>query len=95
MYFKEYEEDKQLLTYPFEKLVETVGASISLLEIKMAKVAHMGSDEEKMTAAIKETVYFGWIASSGCSLHSQKTVHGIVSGITRIASPWWWKKTNS
>jgi hypothetical protein len=38
----------------------------------MAKVAHMGSVEEKMTVAIKETVDFGWIGSSGCSLHSQK-----------------------
>ena len=45
IYFKEYEEDKQLLTYHSEKLVETVGASISLLESKMAKVPHMGSVE--------------------------------------------------
>ena len=72
--FTEYEEDGQFLTYPSEKLVETVGASISLLESKMAKVAHMGSVEEKMTVAIKETVEFGWIGSSGCLLHSQKIV---------------------
>ena len=38
---------------------------LSLLESKMAKVAHMGSVEEKMTDAIKETVDFGWIGSSG------------------------------
>jgi hypothetical protein len=63
IYFKEYNEDIQLLTYPSEKLVETVGASISLLESKMAKVDHMGSVEEKMTVAIKETVDFGWIGS--------------------------------
>ena len=42
IYFKEYEEDKQCLTYPSDKLVETVSASITLLESKMAKVAHMG-----------------------------------------------------
>ena len=30
--FKEYVEDKQCLPYPSEKLVEAVGASISLLE---------------------------------------------------------------
>ena len=42
IYFKECEEDKQFLTYPSEKLVETVDASKSLLESKMAKVAHMG-----------------------------------------------------
>jgi hypothetical protein len=83
IYFKEYEEDKQLLTYPSEKLVETVSASVSLLVSKMAKVAHMGSVEEKMTVAIKETVDFGWTGSSG-SLHSQKIVDDM-RGITRIA----------
>ena len=39
----------------------------------MAKVAHMGSFEEKMAVAIKETVAFGWIGSSGYLLHSQKS----------------------
>jgi hypothetical protein len=43
IYFKEYKEDKQFLTYPSKKLVETIGASVSLLVSKMAKVAHMGS----------------------------------------------------
>ena len=88
IYFKEF------LTYPSEKLVETGGASISLLESKMAKVAHMGSVEERMTVAIKEIVDFEWIGSSGFSLHSQKIVDGIVRGITRIAIPWWCKQTN-
>ena len=43
----------------------------------MAKLAHMVSVEEKVTVAIKETVDFGWIGSSGCSLHSQRIVDGI------------------
>jgi hypothetical protein len=60
----------------------------------MAKVAHMGSVEEKMTVAIKETADFGWIGSSGCSLHSQEIVDGIVRGVTRIAIQWWCKRTN-
>jgi len=58
IYFKEYEEDKQFLTYPSKKLGETVSAAITLLESKPAKVACMGSVEEKMTVAIKETVVF-------------------------------------
>jgi hypothetical protein len=33
IYFKEYEEDRQSLSSPSEKLVETVGTSISLLEL--------------------------------------------------------------
>jgi hypothetical protein len=53
IYFKEYEEDKHLLTYPSKKMVETVGSSIFLVGFKMAKVAHMGS-VEKMTVVIKE-----------------------------------------
>ena len=92
IHFKEYKEDKQLLTYLSEKMVETVGASIYLLESKMAKVANMGSVEGKMTVAIKETVDFGCIGSSACSLHSQITVHDIVRGVTRIAIPWWCKR---
>jgi len=50
----------------------------------MAKVAHMGSVEEKMTVAITETIDFGCIGSSGFSLHSQKIVDGSERGITRI-----------
>jgi hypothetical protein len=45
--FKEYEEDKQFLTFPFKKLVEPVSASVSLLVSKMTKVAHVESVEEK------------------------------------------------
>ena len=68
IYFKGNKENTQFLTYPSEKLIETVGASISS---EMAKVVHMGPVEEKMTVAIKETVKFGWFGPSGCSLHSQ------------------------
>jgi hypothetical protein len=35
MYFKEYEEDKQFLTYPSTKLVETLSGSITLSDSKM------------------------------------------------------------
>jgi len=47
-----------------------------------------------MTVSIKEIVDFEWIGSSGCSLHNQNIVDGIVRGITRIAIPWWCKRTN-
>jgi len=75
-------------------MVDTVNASISLFVSKMAKVAHVGSVEEKMTVAIKETVDFGWVGSSGCLLHSQKIGDGIMRDITRIANQWWCKQTN-
>jgi hypothetical protein len=83
IYFKEYSDTEQSLTYPSEKLVETVGTSITLLETMMAEVAHFSSAEQHITTAIKNDVDFDWIRSTGCSLH-----HGIVRGITRISIPW-------
>ena len=58
IYFKQYEEDKQFLTYPSAKLVETVNGSVTVLESKMAQVAHMGSDEEMITVTIHEVFDF-------------------------------------
>jgi hypothetical protein len=54
----------------------------------MAEVAHTYSVEEKITAAIKTTVVFGWIQSSGCSLHHQEIVDGIAWSVTTISIPW-------
>ena len=81
--------DKQCLTYPSERLVETVSASVNVLDGMMAEVTHTYSVEEKITAAIKNTVDFGWIQSSGCSLHHQEIVDGIARSVTRISIPWW------
>jgi hypothetical protein len=64
------------LTYPSEKLVETVGTSVTLLEKMMSEVAHWNSVEQHITAAIKNSVDFGWIKSTGCSLHHQRLVDG-------------------
>ena len=80
--------DKQCLTYPSERLVETVSASVNVLDGMMAEVTHTYSVEEKITAAIKNTVDFGWIQSSGCSLHHQEIVDGIARSVTRISIPW-------
>ena len=87
IYFKEYKDNEQSLTYPSERLVETVSASVSVLDGMMADVAHTHSVEEKITAAIKNTVDFGWIQSSGCSLHHQEIVDGIARSVTRISIP--------
>jgi hypothetical protein len=92
IYFKEYNDTKQSLTYPSEKLVETVGTSVTLLENMMAEVAHLSSVEQRVTAAIKNCVDFDWIRSTGCSLHYQVLVDGIVSGVTKISIPWWCKQ---
>jgi hypothetical protein len=94
IYFKEYRDDKQSLTYPSKRLVETVSASVTVLEDMMAEVAHTDSVEEKITAKIKKTVDFGWIQSDCCSLHHQQIVDGIVRSVTRISIPCWCKRTN-
>ena len=86
-------QNEQSLTYPSERLLETVSASVTVLDGMMAEVAHTYSVEEKITAAIKNTVDFGWI-QSGCSLHHQEIVDGIARCVTRISIPWWCKRKN-
>jgi hypothetical protein len=92
IYFKDYKHNKQSLTYPSERLVETVGASVTVLDGMMAEVAHTYSVEEIITAAIKNTVDFGWIQSSGCSLHHQEIVDSIARSVSRMFIPWWCKR---
>jgi hypothetical protein len=93
IYFKEYKDNEQSLTYPSERLLETVSASVTVLEGMMAEVVHTYSVEEQITAAVKTTIDFGWI-ESGCSLHHQEIVDGIACSVTRISIPWWCKRRN-
>ena len=92
IYFKEYKNDEQSLTYPTERLVETVSAPVTVLDGMMAHVAHTHSVEEQITAAIKNIVDFGWIQSSGCSLHHHEILDGTAQSVTRISIPWWCKQ---
>jgi uncharacterized membrane protein YccF (DUF307 family) len=54
----------------------------------------LGSVEQKITAAIKNTVDLGWIQSSGWSLHHQEIVEGIARSVTVIPIPWYCKQRN-
>jgi len=92
--FKEHNSTVQSLTYPTEKLVETVGTAVTVLENVMSMVAHLESVESYVTDAIKKGVDFDWIRSAGCSLHYQGIEDGIVRGVTRISIPWWCKQKN-
>jgi hypothetical protein len=58
MYFKEYSDTERSLTYPSEKLSETVGATVTLMESMMAEVAHLNSVEQHITAAMKNSIDF-------------------------------------
>jgi hypothetical protein len=87
MYFKEYSDTKQSLICPSEKLVETLGSCITFLQNMMAKVAHLSSVKQRITAAVKKSVDSDWMRSTACSLHYQGLVDGIVSGVTRISIP--------
>jgi hypothetical protein len=69
IYFNKYSDTDQSLTYPSEKLVETVGAAVNLMESMMA---HLNSVEQYITAAIKNSTDFEWIRCTGCSLHHQQ-----------------------
>jgi hypothetical protein len=68
IYFKVYCDTEQSLTYS-EKLVETVGTSVTLIKSMMAEVAHLNLMEQHITAAIKNSVHFELIGSTGSSLH--------------------------
>jgi hypothetical protein len=48
----------------------------------------LGSFDEKITAAVKNTVDLGWIQCSGWSLHHQEVVDGIAQSVTRMSVPW-------
>jgi hypothetical protein len=88
IYFKEYSDTEQFLTYPSEKLVETVAAAVTIMESMMAEVAHLNSVGQHITAAIKNSIDFEWIRCTGCSLHQQQIMDDIVRGLTRIYIPW-------
>ncbi|PNF15012.1 hypothetical protein B7P43_G17781 [Cryptotermes secundus] len=64
------------------------------MESVMSEVAHFNSVEQHITAAIKSNIDFEWIRCTGCSLHYQRIVDGIVRCLTRIYIPWWCKRTN-
>jgi len=68
-------------------MVATVSTSVTVLDGMMADVAHTHSVEEEITAAIKNTIDFGWIQSSGCLLHHQEMVDGNAWSVTRISVP--------
>jgi hypothetical protein len=59
IYFKEYSDTEQSLTYP--EMVETVGTTVTLVESMMAQVAHMNSVEQHITAAIKNSLDCEWM----------------------------------
>ena len=89
IYFKEFKDDEQSLTFHSERLAENVSASVTVLDFMMADIVHTHSVEEKITAAIKNTIDFGWIQSSGCSIRHQEIVDGIARRVTKISVPWW------
>jgi site-specific DNA-cytosine methylase len=90
--FKGHSSTVSSLTYPTEKLVETVDPAVTVLENVMSMVTHLDSVELYVTDAIKKGDDFDWIRSAGCSFHYQGIEDGIVKGVTRISNPWWYKK---
>jgi hypothetical protein len=65
IYMKECSDTEQSLTYPSEKLVETVGTAVTLMECMMAELSHLNSVKQHITAAIKDSIDFEWIRCTG------------------------------
>jgi len=86
--FKEHSGTVQSLTHPTEKLVETVGTAVTVLENVMSMVADLKSVELYVTNAIKKGVDFDWIRSAGCFLDYQGIEDGIVRGVTNDYDIW-------
>jgi hypothetical protein len=65
--FTYFKDDEQSVTYPFERMVETAVASVTVSNGMMADVAHAHththtySVEEIITATIKNTIDVEWI----------------------------------
>jgi len=86
--FKECSSTVQSLTYPTEKLIETVGTAVTVLEGMISEVAHLDTVKSCITGAIKESVNFNCIRLTGCPLHHQRIEDEIVRNVTRISIPW-------
>ena len=47
---------------------------------------------KNMSLPLHDFFDFGWIQSSGCSLHHQDIVDIVARNVTRISFPWWCKR---
>ena len=92
--FKQCSSTVHSLTYPTEKLVETVGTAVNILEGMISEVAHLDTVKCCITSTVKESVIFDWIMLTGCPLHHQRIEDEIVRSVTRISVPWWCKRKN-
>jgi hypothetical protein len=86
IYFKEYSDTEQSLAYPSDKLVKT--------ESMIAKVDDLNSMQQHIIVVTENRFYFEWIRSTGCSLHHQRILNGIVRGVTRIYNSGLCKRTS-
>jgi len=82
--FKQCSSTVHSLTYPTEKLVETVGTAVNILEGIISEVAHLDTVKCCITSVIKESFSFDWIMLIGCPFHHQRIEDEIVRSVTRI-----------
>jgi len=92
--FKECSSTVHSVTYPTEKLVETVGTAVTILEGMISEVAQLDTVKSSITSVIKESFSFDWIRLTGCPLNRQRTEDEIVRSVTKISIPWWCKWKN-
>lgn len=92
--FKQCSSTVHSVTYPTEKLVETVGIAVTILEGMISEVAHLHTVKCCITGAIKESVSFDCVRLTGSPVQHQRIEEEIVRSVTRISVPWWCKLKN-
>ena len=69
--FKECSSTVHSLNYPTEKLVESVGTALTVLEVMISEVAYLDTVKSYIKSTIKESGSFDRISLTGCPLHHQ------------------------
>jgi hypothetical protein len=92
--FKECSSTVHSLTCLTEKLVESGGTALTVLEVMISEVAYLDTVESCIKNAIRENVSFDWIRLTGCPRHHQRIEDENVRSVTRISIHLWFKRKN-
>lgn len=91
--FREYNNDKERLTYPSESLAKTVGHCATLLETLLEDQFYKVGILKLVASILVKEVDFSWL-NLYCAEHSGTVSSHIVNSVCRIGIPWWCKRYN-
>ncbi|KAL1493660.1 hypothetical protein ABEB36_009358 [Hypothenemus hampei] len=90
IWFKEWNDKEQRLTYPSEHLTTFVGMSVTALETFMEYSRYKGLSKQA-SAYICQNVPYEWLT---CTTHKRDIKELIIIGVVRVSVPWWCKRIN-